>query len=100
MGMLSVSPPRVPCKAPCGGGTVLPEGRLAISRRFLLFKSFLLIIPFSWGWQLLVPKPRQRWGIGLLLAPHRALAGHGGGFSPDVLSSRTHSAGTLWGSDG
>lgn len=100
MGMLSVSPPWVPCKAPCGGGIVLPEGRLAISWRFLLFKSFLLIIPLSWGWQLLAPKPRQRWGIGLLLAPHCALAGHGGGFLSRCPQLPDSLCWALWGSDG
>lgn len=80
MGMLSMSPPWVPCKAPCVGCMFLPEGRLLISWCFLLFKSFLLIIQVSQGWQLLASKPRQCWGIGLLPAPPCTLARHGGGF--------------------
>lgn len=80
--MLSVSPPWVPCKAPCVGGMFLLEGKLVISWCFLLFESFVSIIQVSRGRQLLTSKPWQCWGISLLLAPCCALAGHGGGGVP------------------
>ena len=90
MGMLSTSPPWVPCKAPCVSGMFLPEGRLLSFWCLLLFQSFLWIIQVSQGQQLLGLKPQQCWGSGHLLAPPCTLARHGGGFlsrRPQLLDS-------------